>query len=120
MMSYLEFIEAPVFTALLPRYLTDDDYRELQLHLAGEPSAGAVMPGSGGFRKPRWRDRRRGKRGGLRLIYYHFPEDAQVWLLTLYDKDEAADLTQTEKRMLKEQLEVEKRERARARARRRK
>lgn len=61
------------------------------------------MPGTGGFRKMRWADVRRGKgrKGGLRIIYYHFPSDDQIWLMTLYDKDEATDLTPAEKRILK-------------------
>jgi len=70
----VEFIEAPLFTQLLPEYLSDDGYRTLQLHLARDPEAGAIIAGTGGFRKLRWADRRRGKgkRGGLRIIYYYF------------------------------------------------
>jgi hypothetical protein len=122
MMVLLEFVEAPVFTRLLPAYLTDDQYRELQLHLARDPEAGAAIQGSGGFRKVRWADRRRGqgKRGGLRVIYYHFAEDMQIWFLTLYGKDEAADLTARERQLLKAALDDEKRERVRRRAMRRK
>ena len=54
-------------------YLDDDEYRGLQGFLAGKPAAGDVMAGTGGFRKLRWGDPRRGKgkRGGLRVIYYH-------------------------------------------------
>jgi len=67
------------------------------------------MPGCGGFRKMRWADVRRGKgrRGGLRIIYYHFRSDSQVWLMTLYDKDEASDLTAKEKRALRAAIESE-------------
>jgi hypothetical protein len=122
MIQWLEFIEAPVFTQLLSRHLTDDDFRELQLHLARDPEAGGVIQGSGGFRKVRWRDRRRGqgKRGGLRVIYYYFAEDMQIWFLTLYGKDEASDLTPKERQILKTHLEEEKRQRARLRGARRK
>jgi hypothetical protein len=71
------------------------------------------MPGTGGFRKLRWADPKRGKgqRGGLRIIYYFFLSDQQIWLMTLYDKDEAADLTPKEKRMLKDAIEMELRAR---------
>ena len=117
MMVSLEFVEAPVFTELLPRYLSDDEYRELQWHLARDPEAGDVIRGTGGFRKVRWADRRRGqgKRGGLRVVYYHFAEDMQIWLLTLYGKDETSDLTAKERRLLKAALDEEKRQRARRR-----
>jgi len=121
MMVSLEFVEAPIFTELLPRYLSDDEYRELQLHLARNPEAGPVIRGTGGFRKVRWADRRRGqgRRGGLRVIDYHFAEDMQVWFLTLYGKDETSDLTAKERRLLKAALEEEKRQRARRRGARR-
>jgi hypothetical protein len=66
----VEFIEAPLFTRLLPDYLAEDDYIALQLFLVRDPEAGDLIPGTGGFRKLRWADPRRGKgkRGGLRVI----------------------------------------------------
>ncbi len=79
------------------------------------------MPGTGGFRKLRWADAKRGKgrRGRLRIIYYYFPFDDQVWLMTLYDKDEAADLTAAEKKALKRLIQSEFEARATKRAHRR-
>lgn len=67
------------------------------------------MLGTGGFRKLRWTDPRRGKgrRGGLRIIYYYFLADQQIWLITLYDKDEASDLTPKEKKTLRSAIETE-------------
>ena len=105
----MEFIEAPAFTRQVPNYLDDDEYLVLQNALAENPAAGDLMPGTGGFRKMRWGDSRRGKgrRGGLRLIYYYFVIDQQIWLITIYDKDEAADLTQSEKRALKNAIAAE-------------
>jgi len=117
----VEFIEAPLFTQLVADYLGDDDYRELQRQLAQNPQAGEVIPGTGGFRKLRWRDTRRGKgkRGGLRMIYYYFATDGQIWLITIYDKDEVQDLSPWEKRALKAAIETETRQRARRRSGRR-
>ena len=105
----MEFIEAPAFTRHLSNYLIDDDYRELQAKVGANPELGDLMPGTGGFRKLRWADTRRGKgrRGGLRIIYYHFKSDRQIWLMTLYGKDEAADLTAKEKKALKALIENE-------------
>ncbi|MGO9640148.1 MAG: toxin [Candidatus Acidiferrales bacterium] len=105
----MEFIEAPAFTRYLPHYLADDEYRELQNQLAANPGLGDLMPGTGGFRKLRWKDPRRGKgrRGGLRIIYYYFLTDQQIWLMTLYDKNEAPDLTPGERKSLKTALEIE-------------
>jgi hypothetical protein len=70
-------------------------FRELQRALAGNPEAGDLFPGAGGVRKLRWADTRRGKgkRGGLRIVYYSFLSDEEIWLLTLYGKDVASDLS---------------------------
>jgi hypothetical protein len=105
----MEFFEAPAFTRYLPEYLDDEEYRALQKELARKPEAGDLIPGTGGFRKARWADTRRGKgrRGGLRVIYYHFAAEHQIWLMTLYGKNEAADLTPREKKALKAAIEVE-------------
>ena len=105
----LVFFETPLFTRLLPDYLDDEAYSELQQTLAAKPEAGDVMPGTGGFRKIRWADPRRGKgkRGGLRIIYYYLTEDHQIWLFTLYDKDEVTDLTARQKGALKQAIQAE-------------
>jgi mRNA-degrading endonuclease RelE of RelBE toxin-antitoxin system len=117
----MEFIEAPAFTRHAAKYLDDDAYRTLQTVLAENPEAGDVMPGTGGFRKMRWVDPRRGKgrRGGLRLIYYYFFSDGQIWLVTIYDKNEASDLTASEKKALKIAVATELEARATRRAARR-
>lgn len=103
---------------ICPAICTNDAYRELQTTLSANPELGDLMPGTGGFRKMRWRDARRSKgcRGGLRIIYYYFPSDHQIWLMTLYDKDEAADLTEKEKNALKAAMESELKARAARRA----
>ena len=103
------FYETPLFTSLLPDYLNDESYRALQRTLLENPELGDVMPGTGGFRKIRWEDPRRGKgkRGGLRVIYYYLTTDHQIWFFTLYDKDEATDLTSSEKKALKKSIQAE-------------
>jgi len=105
----MEFLEAPAFTRHLSDYLSEEGYQELQATLAANPEMGDLMPGTGGFRKLRWGDVRRGKgrRGGLRVVYYHFASDHQIWLMTLYDKDEAVDLTGREKKAMKAAIERE-------------
>jgi len=119
----VEFFETPAFTRHLRSYLTDDEYAALQSFLAANPEAGELMPGTGGFRKLRWNDERRGKgkRGGLRVIYYVLTQDSQVWLFTLFGKDEAADLTPDQKRQLRMAIatELEARQRARQKPKRR-
>ena len=92
------------------RHLNDDGFADLQLYLAKNPEAGDMVPGAGGIRKLRWGDSRRGKgrRGGLRIIYYCFLSEEEIWLLTLYHKDEAADMTKEERDQLRRLLEAER------------
>ena len=110
----MEFIEAPPFSRRRADYLDDDQLRRLQAELGNTPEIGDLMPGTGGFRKMRWADPRRGKgrRSGLRIIYHYFPSDHQIWLMTLYDKDEASDLTAQQKKALKGAIEEESATRA--------
>jgi hypothetical protein len=110
------FVELPSFQRLRSLYLTDEDYRALQNQLIEQPTAGAVIEGTGGLRKLRRPDPRRGKgkRGGLRVIYYHWFEGQQFWLFTLYDKDQADDLTAEQRQTIRLRLEAEKQHRQRS------
>ena len=103
------FIELPPFMRYRPDYLDDQAYRELQIELMKHPDAGDVIPGTGGLRKLRYSDRTRGKgkRGGLRVIYYWRVAAEQFWLFTLYDKDEASDLTAEQRKALSAMLQRE-------------
>lgn len=108
--GWFQYVEAPAFARHREHYLDDDGFAELQRYLAKNPEAGDMVPGAGGIRKLRWRDPRRGKgrRSGLRIIYYCFLSEQEIWLLTLYDKDEAADLTKEERDQLRRLLEAER------------
>jgi len=100
----VEFIETPAFTHKLPAYMKDEEYRLFQQFLMENPDVGDVIPDTGGLRKVRWQDPRRGKgkRGGLRVIYFHLVAAPHLWLLTLYDKDEADDLTSKQKKAFRQ------------------
>ncbi len=81
--------------------MSDDDYKELQESLVNRPDMGAVIPGSGGLRKMRWRLEGRGKSGGVRVIYYWLTEDEQVLMLYVYPKSEQDNLTAEQTKVLK-------------------
>jgi len=66
----ISFVETKLFTRLVHEYLSDDEYSKLQQALLSDPEAGAVIRGSGGVRKLRWGIAGRGKRGGIRVIYF--------------------------------------------------
>jgi len=103
------FIELPAFQRMRNAYFDDASFRELQVELMKNPEAGDVIKGTGGLRKVRYADEKRGKgkRGGLRVIYFWKDADDQFWLLTVYDKDEADDLTADQRKMLKGRLDAE-------------
>ena len=64
----------------------------MQQALAGRPDVGDVIPGSGGVRKLRWGATGRGKRGGVRIIYYLRPRADEIWMLTIYAKNEERNI----------------------------
>ena len=103
------FVELPPFSCFRAGYLDDEGLRDLQNALLTNPEAGDVIEGTGGLRKLRQADRRRGKgkRGGLRVIYYWWQTRRQFWLFTLYDKDEMDDLSADERKALKSMLKRE-------------
>lgn len=103
------FVELSLFRARRPDYLDDDEYRALQTELLANPEKGDVIRHTGGLRKLRCKDSRRqkGKRGGLRVIYYYWVGGAQFWLFFVYDKDEVDDLSPQEAKTLGALLRAE-------------
>ncbi|MBE7528324.1 MAG: transcriptional regulator [Chloroflexi bacterium] len=99
------FIETSTFTKLIYDYLTDDEYLGLQGYLFEHPEAGDVIPGSGGVRKIRWMMTGRGKRGGVRVIYYWKRQDDEIWMLTIYTKNEASTIPSHILRKIAEEIQ---------------
>lgn len=95
------FIETPVFTEDLHNLLSDDEYTEFQKYLALNPLSGDVIRSTGGLRKIRWAAGGKGKRGGVRIIYYHVTADSQIRLLLIYKKGIQDDLTTDQKKILR-------------------
>ena len=100
-------IETSVFTRQVQKLLTDETYRELQIALAERPDLGAVMVGSGGLRKARWAAQGRGKRGGVRVIYYWAVKQEHLLMLLIYPKSERDDLTREQLKLLRKIVEEE-------------
>jgi hypothetical protein len=89
----MEFIEATAFTRNVYDYLSEDEYQGLQCYLLQYPEAGKIVPGSGGVRKLRWKMAGKGKRGGVRVIYYLKRREDEIWLLTIYSKSEVENIS---------------------------
>lgn len=93
-----------MFYRRIQQYMGDDEYAELQAFLAARPDAGAIIKGSGGMRKLRWAGSGRGKRGGLRVIYYWWVSKDRISMLLAYPKNEMDDLSADQLKLLKQAL----------------
>jgi hypothetical protein len=114
-MTYTIPVTRPFFTVVeterfsrrvIDSGLSDDDRQKLVDHLAASPQSGAIIPGTGGVRKLRWAAKGKGKRGGVRVIYYFAGEDIPLFLLTVYGKGDKANLTQAERNQIRKRLPV--------------
>lgn len=101
----MEFLETPVFTKLITKLISDEEYHLLQLQLSVRPESGDIIRGSGGIRKIRWTGSGRGKRGGIRVIYYFIKEDDQIFMLYAYPKSKMDDLSADQIKQLKSLVE---------------
>jgi hypothetical protein len=103
------FIELPVFQKHRNDYLDDELFRSFQLELLKNPETGDLVEGMGGLRKVRFSDQRRGKgkRSGLRVIYYWWSGFDQFWLFTVYSKNEQDDLSPSQKKLFRQTLDSE-------------
>ena len=74
--------------------------------LPRRPDAGDLIRGSGGMRKVRWAGSGRGKRGGLRVIYYWWVAKDRISMLHVYPKSEQDDLAADQVKVLRKALEI--------------
>lgn len=96
------FIETPVFTRSLVDLLSDEEYSEFQKYLSHQPLAGDIIQNTGGLRKVRWSLGNTGKRGGVRIIYYYVTKEEQIRLLLIYKKGVQDNLTEQQKKILRQ------------------
>ena len=100
-------VETSVFTRQVLSLLSDDEYRKLQVVLANRPNAGSIIRNSGGLRKIRWSIAGRGKRGGVRVIYYWAVKHERLLMLFMYPKNVQDDLTPDQLKVLRKLIEAE-------------
>ncbi|MBL8471968.1 MAG: transcriptional regulator [Rhodocyclaceae bacterium] len=98
-------IETPTFARLAAHCWNDDEKTEFITFISANPHAGDVVPGSGGLRKVRWTRSGRGKRGGVRIIYYDRLANGEIWLLIVYGKSVKENIPAHVLRQIREELE---------------
>jgi mRNA-degrading endonuclease RelE of RelBE toxin-antitoxin system len=96
----LTIAEVPEYIRRAQELLTEPERRGIVDYLAAHPKAGVVMEGTGGVRKLRWGRQDRGKSGGVRVIYYFHSGRMPLYLLTVFAKNERANLTKAERNEL--------------------
>jgi len=101
----LTVVESVLFSRLWPEYWSPEQYGDFIVHLALNPEAGDVIPGSGGCRKIRWSGPGMGKRGGVRLVYALRRPQGTVWLLSIYSKSARDTITADVLRKLLEEMQ---------------
>ena len=99
-------LETPFFLRKAEGLLTDGEREQLVGFIGAHPDDGDLIPETGGVRKLRWAIEGKGKRSGLRVIYYFYNETFPVFLLTVYAKNQKANLTKAERNELKKLVPV--------------
>ncbi len=97
-------VETETFLKRAEAILRDSERADLVAHLAANPEAGKIMPGTGGARKLRWAIQGTGKRGGARTVYYYHGDEMPLFLFDIYAKNEKANLSEADQRALKQLL----------------
>ncbi|QTA84649.1 type II toxin-antitoxin system RelE/ParE family toxin [Desulfonema magnum] len=92
--------ELPEYIRRAERLLDENERNRLIDHLAAHPESGKIMQGTGGIRKIRWARKGKGKSGGVRVIYYFYDETMPLFLLTVFGKNEKANLKKSERNEL--------------------
>jgi hypothetical protein len=90
-------VETPFFLRKAAGLIADEERERLIAFIAANPEAGDVIPESGGVRKLRWAAMGKGKSGGVRVVYYFGGEALPLFLLTIYAKNQKANLTKAER-----------------------
>ena len=98
--------ETESFQRKVGRLLTEDEKTELVAYLSMNPNAGVLIQGTGGIRKLRWARSGRGKSGGVRVVYYFHNEEMPLYLLTLFGKNEKANVSMEEKQLLSKAVKL--------------
>jgi len=102
----LTVAELPSYIRDAEKLLTQSERTDITNYLAAHPKAGDLMEGTGGIRKLRWGRGGQGKSGGVRVVYYFHSDAMPLYLLTLFAKNERANLSKADRHQLRELVDV--------------
>ncbi len=90
--SMLTVVETPIFQKQVAGVWTEEERLDFFAFLAANPEAGDVIPGTGGARKVRWTVAGKGKRGGVRVVYFNVTEQQIVLVVAVYAKADKTNI----------------------------
>ena len=93
----LTVVELPHYIRKAEALLSVEERGTAVDYLAKHPEAGVLLQGTGGIRKLRWATGNRGKSGGVRLVYYYCDENIPLFMITVFAKNEKANLSKAER-----------------------
>ncbi len=99
-------VELPEFIRRSKKLLSEQERNDIINYLAFHPDSGAIIKGSGGIRKLRWKKQGRGKSGGVRIIYYYKNLNLPVFLLTVFAKSDKIDLSKSQRNELSQLVKI--------------
>ena len=98
--SMITVAETEPFQKKVSQLLTDEEKSDLIAYLSENPQSGVLIQNTGGIRKLRWARSGGGKSGGVRVIYYFYSDMMPLYLLTVFGKNEKANISMKEKQIL--------------------
>jgi mRNA-degrading endonuclease RelE of RelBE toxin-antitoxin system len=99
------FVESPPFSAQVGYYLTEIERSAMEVWLMFQPDSGVLIPGAGGLRKLRWRSGGKGKRGGVRVLYYWAQTRSCIYLAAIYSKASVSDVPRPVLRQIRQNVQ---------------
>ena len=97
--------ETATFTKQANRYWNEEERSAFIEFIAHHPDAGEIVPGSGDVRKVRWAAKGKGKRGGVRVVYFNMLDAGTIWLLLVYGKNVVENIPANVLKQVKEVIE---------------
>jgi mRNA-degrading endonuclease RelE of RelBE toxin-antitoxin system len=94
-------VETPTYLKAVQDFWDTETQIEFKNYIGVNFLLGNIIPDTGGLRKIRWKSTNKGKRGGVRVIYYFYDENHPIYLLFAYTKNVQVDLTEQEKKIMR-------------------
>ncbi len=96
----MQVFSTRTYERAIRKLLGEEARKEMEESIVAAPDAAPVIRGTGGIRKLRWAGSGRGKRGGIRTVYFYHASPGAIYLLTAYAKADREDLTPADTRAL--------------------